>query len=106
MASEASEADGFVSAAEWGVVIHRSEIDYRLRAVHLRSGEPGSLPTAADLADVSGWRLGDVGGTGSALRRESARRPDVQEQAARPRHHRDRRVNGGPVRFNNRNGQR
>ncbi len=40
----------------------------QLRAVHLGSGQPGAVPRASDLADLSGRRLAAMGSRGSALR--------------------------------------
>ena len=73
-------ADGtlsFGAHAGWG----------ELSRVRLRSGEPGAVPAASHLADLSRRRLAHVGSGRPAVRRRAAGRALVRERAARPRSH-------------------
>src|SRR5260370_26096899 len=56
----------------------------RVPRVCFRPGKSGSVPAAANFANVSGRGLADVGGGGSALCGWPARRDDVRERSTGP----------------------
>ena len=68
-------------SANGTLVVRSAACRRQLRAVHLGSGQPGAVPAAADLADLSGRRLAPMGSRGSALRGRPSRRGDLGQRS-------------------------